>query len=139
MEVDYRTAGTGSYSVLFKDGDSSNLYSVHTEWRLNMRPIEQVEPLYGAANIFVRDAGNRQWNLSFAVTRQHASPDAALLYLSTHAAALPNNVDLQITQGADTIYLVNALMTSFEPEEPTGLSTTIRYQFVSPNLTTTAP
>ena len=83
--------------------------------------------------------GNRFWTLPFTVSRQHASPEAAAAFLDTHAAALPDAIDLKIVQGATTTYLAAAVLTSLDPDEPTGRSTVIRYQFTGPNYTETAP
>jgi len=101
--------------------------------------LPQVEPMFRAASKFVAARGNRSWSVTFVVNRQHASIAAAFSFPQSHAASIPNGVDLKFEESGNTLYLANAVLTGFDPGEPGGVSTTIKYTFVGQSYQSTAP
>jgi hypothetical protein len=135
LKISYRTAGTGSYTTLADDSTGDLV----VEFRPSMQGVSQVDPLFGAANAKVFAKGNRAWQIALAVSKEHASVDAAAEFLATHAAALPDLVDLKVEVGAKTMYAHRAAMTQFDPGGETNKSTLIAYGWVAEKYTTTAP
>lgn len=95
----------------------------------HMRGLAQVEPLYGSQSPFVADQGNRTWTWTFVVMREHADAEAAAAFLASHPADISGLLDVQMIQGSTTTVMTDAVLTAYEPDEPTGRSTNIRYQF----------
>lgn len=112
-----------------------------TAFQPQISNVLQVEPLFESAGAFVKARGNRQCNLSFGVSREHADDATALEFLATHATTFDSlsNVDLKIEVGAKITYLVNAVIQSIVADPQNGRSTFIRYAFVSASYTTIAP
>ena len=137
ITISYRAAvvGAGAYTAL----DDSSLFPVYPDFKLPMSRSPQVEALYGSANVFVRGTGNAAWKCSFQSITTHASEAAAVLYLESQPAAIPETVDLKFVLGATTLYLPAAVFNLFDPEEPGGVTNRIRYGFIAGNLTATAP
>ena len=123
MKVEYRTpAGTGSYTAL-ADEASTTLLDKVTGY--SARPE-------GAA-LF----RGGLWAVSFTVDQVHASPDAALLFVSTMGAvfAAPTVFkrvglfDLKITVGSQVIYVLKCGATAFQPAPLSDRGTQIAYGF----------
>lgn len=142
MKISYRAAatGAGAYTVL-ADEATATLGAAISGFLPRFTKNPQVDPLFRATGPFVADRGNGQWTLTFMVARQHASPDAAALFINTEAAIFGaiQNVDLKIEVGSQVNYLVNAALTGFEPDPHSDCSTFIRYGFTAASYTTTAP
>lgn len=142
MKIEYRTPhGTGSYTTLADDA-SATLADKISGFTIPFSKSPQVEPLAGGTKPFVQDRGNATWTLGFVVDRQHASADAAALFIATESAifgAVLTNFDLKITIGAQVMYLVRAALTGFVPRPLSDKSTLIQYSFVATNWTATAP
>lgn len=105
-------------------------------WQLKLAKSPQVKPtaasLGSGAAPYVQDVGNGHWTLAFTVDRQHASADAALAFLQTHAARLNLagvNFDLQITVGAVVTMLSNTALTEITPDPHSDQSTKYKYAF----------
>lgn len=141
MKIEYRTpAGSGSYTTLAEDG--ATLDARISGFTIPFTKSPQVEPLAGGTAPFVQDRGNATWQLGFVVDRQHASADAAALFIATESAifgAVLTNFDLKITIGAQVMYLVRGALTGFNPRPLSDKSSLIQYSFVATNWTATAP
>lgn len=134
MKIGYRAQGTGTYTTL-GDDSTSDLVSGFLP---KMSGEPQVRPLAFAANASVLARGNRKWSIEGIVEKVHASLDAAAAFIQSQAAAIPDFVDLQITEGATVIYATPAVLVAFEPVV-NGASSRTKYGFVAATITTTAP
>lgn len=130
-----RPAGGGSYAALVDPA----LLPIFTNWMPKMTALAQEEMVYGGENYAVYARGNRKWVMRTEIVTNHASPDAALLYVPIQADSIADQVDIKITEGASSIYLVAAVLTDYDPDEYSGKSNRIRYSFVSGKLTSAAP
>lgn len=142
MKIEYRTPpGTGSYTILADDANSSGLNDSIFGYQASLAKNPQNDPLAFSLAPYVRDTGNGTWTLSFGVERTHITPNAALLFILTHSAALNvlAELDLKITVGAQVVYFANCVLTRFEPDPHSDQSTRIGYTFVTGRYTTTAP
>ncbi len=133
----YRAAavGAGAYTAL----DASGLSPIYSAWKLPMKRSPQIVPAYNSPNPFVRGTGNAAWTASFQSITEHATEAAALAYQLAQTTAIPETIDLEIVIGATTYYMPACVFALFDPDEQTGISNTIRYQFIGSLLTTTAP
>ena len=142
MKVEFRAAavGAGAYTVL-ADESVSTLAASIGGYQPKLACTPQIEPGFGAAGIAAFDNGNDTWHVSFSVERVHASPDAALLFLSAHPATFSGlgNLDLKITVGSQVLYLPACAVTEFTPDPHSDQSTKCRYAFVGGSYTATAP
>lgn len=142
MKIEYRTpAGSGTYTVLADDASATTLDKI-SGFLPTVQKQPQVVPLAGSTTPFVQDRGNAVWQLSFVVDRQHASPDAAALFLATEAAifgGVVGNFDLKVTIGAQVMYLVRAGLNQIQPLPLSDKSSVIQYGFTGSNWTATAP
>ena len=145
MKIEYRTpAGTGTYSVLTDSDTPAATLDRISAYKPGLHASPMTEPLaVSAGQAFASFITGRsgQWNVSFAVDRQHASADAALLFLQVHPTifAKAAQFDLKITVGAQVVYLPSCAPTLIDPDEHSDLHTFTRYSFVGGNYTTTAP
>jgi hypothetical protein len=62
----------------------------------------QITPLFRGTNPFTWGRGNRSISFRWTVSRNHASADAAGTFLRGHAATVPINVTLVVTDGIGT-------------------------------------
>lgn len=138
MKIEYRTAGSGSYSVL-ADEAVATLAARITGFHPHVSKSPMQTPAYGAAVPITTDMGNARWQLEFSVDRVHASADAALLFIQAEPLKFAGNVDLKITVGAQVTYLANTAFTELDPQPHSDQSTLIKYAFTGGNYTTTAP
>lgn len=96
----------------------------------------QVDALVGAGHVSVIDRRNTATTVVFTVTRIHASPAAARLFLWTHARAVaamsaaPRSLHARFFSAVqDTFELARAVITAM-PGEQKGASTTHSYSIV---------
>jgi hypothetical protein len=129
--ISIRTAGAGSYSTLADETTGSGADFI-IGFNPSQRQIVQSEPLYGSDIPAVFARGNRGWILRFAVQRSHASAEAAAAFIRDHASSIPDQLDIQIVQGAQTTHMLAAALESLGFDEPSGSSTTTHYTFVGP-------
>ena len=146
MKIEYRTpsGGAGAYTVLADDSTTSAPVSRISGYKPSLRAAPIKVPLALALGqafaSFVRGAEG-DFTISFAVDRQHATPDDALLFLQAHPAvfAFAAQFDLKITVGAQVVYFPACAITQLDPDPHSDLHTFIRYSFVGGSYTTIAP
>jgi hypothetical protein len=128
MKITWRTAGGGSYSATLAD-DANRLFV--STFLPRMSDSVQVDGLFRSANAQVKARGNRRWSLAIVVEKEHASVDAATVFLASDPAAVSSLilVDLKVEGGASPIYYANCKLTGYTPVQ-TGKSTSVRYEFV---------
>lgn len=101
--------------------------------------IEEVE-LLRAAEIQVFHRGNERVNVTFSVTREHASAQASEVFILSHELDLPRQgrVEFEAESGRAKVWLNDAVLTitncSF-----TGCSTTFEYQIMGGVFTKISP
>ena len=135
MKIEYRTPpGGGSYLTL-ADESTGSLAERITGYQVAMKKSPMVEALFQSATPFVQDIGNTKWTIRFGVDRIHASADAALAFVATHAALFNTvaSLDLQITVGASVLHALNCAVTEMTPTPHSDLSTFISYGFSGPS------
>lgn len=103
-----------------------------------MSGISQVTPLFRATTPMIAARSNRSWQLQGTIETDNATEDAAVDFIRSQSAAIPDFVDLQVIDGATTWYLTPAVLVSFEPVVQ-GRATRIAYGFVGGKVQTTAP
>ena len=128
--ISIKPAGSGSYSALADETASPQDFI--TGFNPSQTAVVQHEPLYGSETPFVAARGNRDWRLRFSVQRSHANPEAAATFIQGHAASIPDQLDIQIVQGAVTTHMLGAALESLSFDEPSGSSTTTHYTFIGP-------
>jgi hypothetical protein len=138
MKIEYRTAGSGSYTVV-ADESVSTLGAAISGFAPAFTLSPQVTPAYGAAVPIALDMGNANWKLSFTVERQHASADAAVAFIQAEPLKFNGNQDLKITVGSQITYLANCVRTELSPDPHSDQSTKIKYAFGYGSYQTTAP
>lgn len=142
LSISYRVAAIGGAGwLVLANSIAPTLAEAISGYQPQLSKSPQEEPGFGAAGIAVYDNGNQKWKLGFIVERTHASPDAALQFLSLHAAGFgaAGNLDLQIIVGAVTVYFPACAVTEFTPDPHSDQSTRIKYGFVGGSYTLTAP
>lgn len=130
MKIQYRTQGTGSYATLGDDA-AGDLVSGFLP---RMTGIAQATPLFRANNQLVAARGNRLWELKGTIEIDHGTAAAAMSFIQTEPAGIPDFVDVQILQGATTVMFSPAVFVGFDPVL-VGQSSRITYAFVASNLT----
>lgn len=146
MKIEYRTpsGGAGTYTTLADDSTTTGTVSRISAYKPSLHATPIKVPLAlslgQAFASFIRGAEG-SYTLSFIVDRQHASADAALLFLQQHPAvfAIAGQFDLKITVGAQVVYLPACAIEMIDPDEHSDQHTLIRYSFVGGSYTTTAP
>ena len=138
MKIEYRPAGSGTYSVLADEADTT-LAPAISGFQPAFCLTAQVTPAYGAAVPVALDLGNANWKLAFTVERQHASADTALAFIQAEPLKFTGNQDLRITVGAQITYLANCVRTEVTPDPHSDQSSKIRYAFGYGSYKTTAP
>lgn len=141
MKIEYRTpAGSGAYSVLADDGNSTGLGDRISGWLPELTKDPTGVKLAGGG-LFTADHTTGSFDPSFSVFRTHADDAAAMLFLVSHPLifCVPATFDLKVTQGSTVAYVVNCALRSFRPNEFSGKSTFCKYAFVFGTYTTTAP
>ena len=142
MKIEYRAAAAGNapYTVL-ADESVAALAARISGYQPAMTSSPDEEPGFGAGGIAVFDNGNQKWRLAFVIERQHASPDAAGLFLAQHPLTFGTlgNLDLKITIAAQVIYFPACALTEFTPDPHSDQSTKIKYAFTGGSYTDTAP
>ena len=148
MKIEFRVRSTGpantpgSFEALAnEEATASSLLETISGYRAAARKQPQIVPRFRAASPFIQDRGNRSWEVSFTVDRQHESPAAAALFLAEHPLIFGDgaNLDLKITIGGTVLFLGNAALSSFEPQPHSDQSTLTHYTFVGQTYTTTEP
>jgi hypothetical protein len=134
LKISYRATGVGGYTVLADDSSGALI----TRWQPRLTAEAQMEPLFRAGNKFVKARGNRSWQAVMIIARDHADAASAHSFVATHAAALPDGMDLKIEQDSGITYLVNAVMVAFDPEYH-GRASVSSYQLQAKDYTTTSP
>lgn len=132
MKIEYRIpSGSGSYSTLADEANSTGLADQISRYEASLRKVIQTEPLAFATAQFVADRGNVLWTLKFTVDRVHASPDAALSFVATHAALFGaiGTLDLQITVGATVLHSLACAITELTPQPRSDQTTVFSYGF----------
>lgn len=139
-KIEYRPAGSGPYAVL-ADETVAVLGARISAFAPKMRSNPDIVPGAWAEGVTVFDRGNRQWDLSFTVDREHADEGAQAEFISDHAAAMNDvgNFDLKITTGDGVNYMPNCAITGFDPNPANDKSSVIRYAFTGGNYTTEEP
>ncbi len=137
MIVSYKDAGSpGGWTTLCDESAGSDLL---TEFEPSVVPVVQQEPLYGSDNQFREGRGNTVCTLPMDFRTQYASRAAALASVATFTASLVDTkVHLRFVQDATTIYLPNAMATSYKPKL-TGVSVQHVFSWEADKPTTTAP
>jgi hypothetical protein len=136
MKIAYRAQGSGNYTTLADDAAGATLPI--SGFQPRMAGVPQISRLFRAPNVAVFARGNRQWELKGTVQTDHGTAAAATAFINTQAAAIPDYVDVQITQDASVIYLTPAVFVGFEPRL-IGESSSITYMFVGGKVTSVAP
>ena len=94
-------------------------------------PVEkrqlQEELLALADRTFATSRGNRSTAFSWTVARWHADQPTADAFLWTHAASVPENCSLQITDAGGAWNFSSAVIIEVAALEQTGVSTRFRY------------
>jgi len=147
MKIEFRVrytgpAGTmGSFGPLVDEAPTSSLLETISAYRATPRKQPQIVPRFRATAPFIQDRGNRSWEVSFTVDRQHQSPAAAALFLAEHPLIFGDgsNIDLKITIGGTVLFLGNAALSNFEPQPHSDQSSLTNYTFVGQTYTTTEP
>jgi len=95
-------------------------------------PVErrraQVEDLALADRGFAAGRGNRMTSFSWTVSRQHADLAAVAQFVWGHAATVPVDAAVAVTQDAGTVTFATAVIAEVGLVEVTGLNTKTRYQ-----------
>lgn len=135
MKIEFRTAGTGSYTTLADD--SAGAYQL--KWQPRRKGIADVQQLYGQANAAVYARGNRYWEFILIVLLTDDNVSDAHTLLATLDASIPDLCDLKITQGTGITYAPACVSDTYDPEPTMGISNQIQFHWTGPNYTTTAP
>lgn len=138
MKIEYRTAGSGAYSVL-ADESVTTLAAAISGFQPTFSLSPFVAKAYGATVPVALDLGNANWAVAFTVERQHATPDAALAFIQAEPLNYAGNQDLKITVGAQVTYLANCVRTEITPDPASDMSSKIKYKFSNGTYTQTAP
>jgi len=97
-------------------------------------PVErrraQVEELALAEQVFVAGRGNRETSFSWTVSRQHADLATVAEFVWGHAASVPVDCSLVVTQDAGSVTFATAVMVEVGIVEITGLNTKTRYRVI---------
>ena len=95
-------------------------------------PVErreaQVEDLALADQAFAQGRGNRVTSFSWTVSRQHADLATVAQFVWSHAASVPLNAALTVTQDAGSATFAAAVITEVAIVEVSGLNTKTRYR-----------
>ncbi len=119
----------GEYELC--DGTLSRGFAA-TDLRLRItRSIEVVQAL-GVADPSTYDRGTRTIDLSFTVTRVHASIKEAEVFFSKHENSVPQSGSVKLTSsnGLVVAFIANALLIEFRLISQIGASTFITYHIV---------
>jgi hypothetical protein len=95
-------------------------------------PVEQrraqVEELAMADEVFATGRGNRQTSFSWTVSREHADLASVAAFVWGHAASVPVDCSLAVSQDAGTVTFSTAVIVEVGIVEITGLNTKTRYR-----------
>jgi len=95
-------------------------------------PVErrraQVEELALAERVFAAGRGNRATSFSWTVSRQHADLASVAQFIWSHAASVPVDAAIAVTQDSGTVSFASAVIAEVSLVEVTGLNTKTRYQ-----------
>ena len=95
-------------------------------------PVErrraQVEELALADRVFAIGRGNRATSFSWTVSRQHADLASVVAFVWGHAAAVPVDAAIAVTQDNGTVTFTSAVIAEVGIVEVSGLTTRTRYR-----------
>ncbi len=137
MVIKYSAQAAGSYTTLGDDTTGATPPLIKG-FAPRMVSIPQISPLFRARNAVVIGRGNRHWEVKGTIVTAHDSYAAALLFIQSQDAAIPDYIDLQIIQDGTTLYITPCSFASFDPLI-SGCESTITYGFIGSNITLTAP
>lgn len=95
----------------------------------HQRLVQQDPLVQDAGAPLTQPRGNYSNQLSYAVSKQHASAAAAKAWFHRHPDELPAAGELRITEGTDADSMADAVLQNVERVELTGRSTVMRYTF----------
>jgi hypothetical protein len=128
MKLEFASVTLGDDSVgdFLLDGGAGN--------GAHQRVVQQ-EPLAGGTNVFTAARGNKSNQVTFIVSKEHASVAAAAEWWFEHPDLLATSGSLVLTEGASISTMTGAVLQSVERVNLTGRSTILRYTFVGGAIT----
>lgn len=136
MKIETSPVDTVSFATLGDEGDRSALVELFAP---NFAPINQVTPLAGGTNSFKAAKGNINAGFQLVITIPYATKAAAVAAILTlHDLFATAARHFKITEGATVHYYPNALLNNYTPQLR-GTTVSHNFQFLSDDLTTTAP
>jgi hypothetical protein len=108
--------------------------------RINGAIVADVAEYLRASSVEVFDRGNLRTVISFSVTREHASVEAAQSYLVQHAVTVPRSglVEIEYEQGRGRAWLYGAVMPQANSSH-SGCSTTVEYEIIGGAMSAVSP
>lgn len=136
MKISYATpAGSPSYTVLGDEADRTLLLELFAP---SFQPLNQIEPLAGAANTFKHPRGNVNCSLQLVASIPYSTPALALAGVKTVRDAFTAKKHLKVEQDATVHYYPNATLTGLTPVLR-GKTVQFNFGFSCDDLTTTPP
>ena len=97
--------------------------------------LQQIEPLFRAANPIRFPRGNVAGECVFTVAQSHANRGAAVTFFKAEYARLNGKGTLVLTEGGITMTMANAVLSGVTLAGAVGLRWWVRYQFGITTLT----
>jgi hypothetical protein len=126
MKIEYGTETIGD--------DSAGDFISPAVARGHARALQMEQLFRGAAEAtFAR--GNIRNTIQFAVEKEHATAEDAVIHLFSYPDSLPGSGALRVTEGDTGYEMADACLTAVDLVALTGRSTTMRFSFTGGAIT----